>query len=190
MRHHAGVNQPDAPALSIAPATPEDAAACAEIYRWHVLNGVATFETEPPDAAEMATRLSRIQALDMPWLVMRDRARQVVGYAYAGPYHPRAAYRFTCENSVYLCHDQRGKGLGSALLAALLEACNARGLRQMVALISATEAASIALHARFGFAEAGRLASVGFKHGRWIDVVLMQRALGAGDSTIPGDTNA
>lgn len=177
---------PNIPAR-ILPACPDDVPAIAELYRWHVLNGVATFETEPPDAAEMASRLARVQALNMPWLAAKDDAGALLGYAYAAPFHARAAYRFTCENSVYLRHDLRGRGLGSALLARLLDACTAIGLRQMIALISAPETASIALHRKFGFTECGRLRSVGFKHGQWIDTVHMQRALGAGDSSLPED---
>jgi phosphinothricin acetyltransferase len=174
-------------AFLIAPARPGDAPAIAEIYGWHVRNGVATFETEAPDTAEIEARMVRVTAQGMPWITASDPAGTLLGYAYAAPFHPRAAYRFTCENSVYLRHDRRGEGLGSALLAALLEACEAIGLRQMIALISAPETASIALHRKFGFAEAGHLRSVGFKHGQWIDTVQMQRALGQGDSTFPED---
>lgn len=120
-----------------------------------------------------------------PWLAARTGDGELVGYAYAGPFHQRAAYRFACENSIYIRHDRLGQGTGTALLNALLPSCQAAGYRQMIALIAGTEPASLALHRRAGFVEAGRLASVGRKHGRWIDVIYMQRALGEGDSTPP-----
>lgn len=177
-------------AYSITPAQAIDAPGIAEIYAWHVLNGVATFETQPPDTAEIAARMAKVQGAGLPWLKAIDGTGALLGYAYAGPYHPRFAYRFTCENSIYLRHDQRGRGLGSALLSALIEASTVAGQRQMIALISGTEQASIALHRKFGFAPAGQLASVGFKHGQWIDTVLMQRTLGPGDTTFPEDAPA
>lgn len=172
-------------AFTIAPATPADAPEIAAIYAHHVLNGVATFETVPPSVEEIAARIGRVLDAGHPWLAARGIADDVLGYAYAGPFHARAAYRFTCEDSIYLRHDRLGQGIGSALLAALLEAAAGCGYRQMVALIAGSEDASIALHARAGFVEAGRLGSVGRKFGRWIDVIHMQRALGAGDGTPP-----
>lgn len=171
----------------IDPAVPADAPAIAEIYAHHVLHGTATFEIEPPDPAEILTRMDRSRAAGMPWLVARDRGGDILGYAYAAPFHARAAYRHTCENTIYIRHDRRGEGIGTALLTALLAACETAGLRQVVALIAGTEPASIALHAKAGFVEVGRLAGVGRKHGRWIDVVYMQRPLGEGDLTPPGD---
>ncbi len=173
------------PEVRIEPARPADAGAITALYAHHVLHGTATFEIEPPDAVEIAARMARLGAAGMPWLVARDREGALLGYAYAGPFHPRAAYRHTCENTVYIRHDRLRQGIGSALLEALLAACEAGGLRQMVALIAGTEPASVALHARAGFVEVGRLASVGRKHGRWIDVLYMQRALGAGDAAPP-----
>jgi len=113
---------------------------------------------------------------------------EVVGYAYATVYRGRSAYRFTAEDSIYVHHAHGRKGIGSALLAALIEACEAAGCRQMVAVIGDREnLASIRLHERFGFTPAGELASVGFKFGRWLDTVRMQRALGAGDTTLPDE---
>jgi L-amino acid N-acyltransferase YncA len=173
--------------LRIEPATPVDAAKIAALYSHHVLHGTATFETEPPDAAEIATRMEKLRAVGMPWLVARGAGGVLLGYAYAGPFHSRAAYRFTCENTIYIRHDRLGRGLGTALLKALLAACEARGLRQVVALIAGTEPASVALHAKAGFVEAGRLRSVGRKHGKWIDVLYMQLALGEGDATSPDE---
>lgn len=171
--------------VTITPATLDDAAAIAAIYAHHVLHGSATFETVPPDAAEIAARMQKVTDAGGPWLTARTGDGELVGYAYAGPFHQRAAYRFACENSIYIRHDRLGQGTGTALLNALLPACEAAGYRQMIALIAGTEPASLALHSRAGFVEAGRLASVGRKHGRWIDVVYMQRTLGEGDSTPP-----
>lgn len=169
----------------IAPASFVDAPAIAAIYAHHVRRGTATFEIEPPDADEIAARMAKVLDAGWPWLGARDAAGELVGYAYAGQFHPRPAYRFACEDSIYIRHDRLGQGIGTALLAALLEASQACGFRQMVALIAGTEPASVALHARAGFAEMGRLKSVGRKHGRWIDVLHMQRALGDGDGTPP-----
>jgi phosphinothricin acetyltransferase len=172
------------PTIAITPAAPEEAPAIAAIYAHHVLHGLATFETVPPDAAEMAARMGKIDEAGAPWLSARAEG-ELVGYAYAGPFRPRAAYRFSCENSIYVRHDQLGMGIGTALMNALLPACAAAGFRQVIAAIAGTEPASLALHCRAGFTQVGQLASVGRKHGRWIDVVYMQRALGDGDSTSP-----
>jgi phosphinothricin acetyltransferase len=171
--------------LRIEPATKADAAAIAELYAHHVLHGTATFETAPPDASEIAARMEKLRTAGMPWLVARDANGALLGYAYAGPFHSRAAYRYTCENTIYIRHDRLGRGLGTVLLEALLAACEACGLRQVVALIAGTEPASVALHAKAGFVEVGRLKSVGRKHGKWIDVLHMQLALGDGDATPP-----
>jgi L-amino acid N-acyltransferase YncA len=150
-----------------------------------VLHGTATFETVPPDPAEMASRLARVREAGSPWLVARDAAGNALGYAYAAQFRDRAAYRFACENSVYIRHDLRGQGIGTALLSALLAESETAGFRQMIAVIAGTEPASIALHARAGFERCGMLTAAGRKHGRWIDVVYMQRALGDGASTPP-----
>ena len=169
----------------IEPATPADAAGIARIYAHHVLHGTATFEIDPPDVAEIAARMDRLRAAGMPWLVARDGEGRLLGYAYAGPFHVRAAYRHTAENTIYIRRDKLGQGLGTALLAALLAACEACGVRQVIALIAGTEPASVALHAKAGFVEVGRLKGVGRKHGKWIDVLYMQRALGGGDASPP-----
>lgn len=175
--------------LTIISATPADAAEIAAIYGHHVLHGVATFEVEPPDAGEMARRIAHVLTGGYPWLVARDGTGKIAGYAYAGRFHPRAAYRFTCEDSIYLRHDMLGQGIGTALLAALIAAAEAGGLRQMIALIVAPiaegEGGSVPLHRRFGFAEIGRMTAAGRKHGRWLDVITMQRALGVGDTAPP-----
>ena len=169
----------------IEPATLADAPAIAAIYAHHVLHGTATFELVPPGADEMAARMTKGLGEGYPWLAARDGGGKLIGYACAGPFHARPAYRFTCEDSIYVRHDRLGEGTGAALLTALLSACEAAGLRQMIALIAGSEPASVALHARFGFVEAGRLLAAGRKHGRWIDVITMQRALGEGADTIP-----
>lgn len=169
----------------IARATLDDAPAVAEIYAHHVVHGTASFEIVPPTVAEISARIARVLDAGWPWLIARDAGGLVTGYAYAARMHARAAYRFTCEDSIYIRHDRRGEGIGSALLAALLPASEASGFRQMVALIAGTEPASVVMHARAGFAEVGRLRSVGRKHGQWIDVLHMQRALGQGDLAPP-----
>jgi L-amino acid N-acyltransferase YncA len=176
------------PRLTIRPAEPRDIPAIQAIYAHHVLHGIASFEEEPPDQAEMARRLADVLARGLPYLVAEDRpgSGAILGYAYAGPYRARPAYRFTLEDSVYVLPGKGGKGIGSTLLDELIRRCADLGYRQMVAVIgdSANEG-SIRLHARHGFREIGVLASVGFKHGRWVDSVFMQRALGAGDATLP-----
>jgi phosphinothricin acetyltransferase len=171
--------------FSLSPATAADAPAVAAIYAHHVLHGSATFETVPPEAAEIAARMARIADAGLPWLAARDAGGDLLGYAYAGPFHPRSAYRFTCEDSIYLHRDRLGQGIGTALLAALIVACTQAGQRQMIALVAGTEPASVALHARAGFVAAGHLRGVGRKHGRWIDLFHMQLALGEGDAAPP-----
>jgi phosphinothricin acetyltransferase len=168
-------------------ATEGDAGAIAAIYREHVLGGVASFETVPPDEAEIRARMAKVSGAGLPWLAARGTKDELLGYAYAGLYHPRPAYRLTCEDSIYIRNDRRGQGIGTALLATLIQASEAAGMRQMVALIAGTEAASVALHERAGFRHCGRFESVGRKFGQWLDVIHMQRALGPGSSTAPGE---
>lgn len=168
--------------IGLRAASEADLPAITAIYAHHVRTGTATFEIEPPDAAEMSRRWRDIVERGLPYLVAIDAA-DVVGYAYAGPYRPRPAYRYTVEDSIYIRADYAGQGIGSELLRALIVACERAGARQMVAVIGdAANAASIRVHAAAGFAHAGVLASVGWKFGRWLDVVLMQRALGIGDT--------
>ena len=171
--------------LTIVSATPTDAAEIAQIYAHHVLHGVATFEVEPPQPEEMARRIARVLIGGYPWLVAREASGRIAGYAYAGPFHSRAAYRFTCEDSIYLRADMSGQGIGAALLGALIAAAEAAGLRQMIAQIVAGDGGSVPLHRRFGFVETGRMTAVGRKHGRWLDVITMQRALGVGAAVAP-----
>lgn len=171
--------------VNIRPATASDVAAIARIYAEAVSNGTATFEIKAPDETEMARRLRTLVAGNYPYLVA-ERSAVVAGYAYAGPYHLRPAYNWTIEDSIYLDPEFRGQGIGRLLMRQLLADAEAGGFRQMVALIGdAGNTASIALHASAGFRPVGTLQSVGFKHGRWLDVVVMQRALGSADSNPP-----
>jgi L-amino acid N-acyltransferase YncA len=166
---------PDAPRLR--PASPGDLAAMAAIYEPEVRRGTATFELESPEAAEFGGRLAKLRAAGLPWLVAELDGR-VGGYAYAAPYRDRPAYRFTVEDSVYLAPDARGRGVGRRLLAAVIEAARDAGMRQMVAVIGdSANVASVRLHRGCGFADVGTLRDVGFKFGRWLDTVLMQRTL-------------
>jgi phosphinothricin acetyltransferase len=162
-----------------------DMPAVTAIYAHFVRHGTGTFEEVPPSLDEMRTRRAHILADGMPYLVAElDGA--VVGYAYATVYRARSAYRFTAEDSIYVHHEHGKAGIGSALLAELIERCEADGCRQMVAIIGdRANRASIALHERFGFRPAGELEAVGFKFGQWIDTIRMQRALGAGNAKPP-----
>jgi L-amino acid N-acyltransferase YncA len=155
------------------------------IYSPYVRNSFATFEELPPTVDELRNRRDTMRALQMPHLVA-ELDGVVVGYCYAGPYRLRPAYRFTVENSVYLADGFGTRGIGTALMTALIGRCEAGPWRQMVAVIGdSANAASIALHRRLGFRHVGTLEAVGFKLGRWVDTVFMQRALGEGSST-PG----
>lgn len=171
--------------IAIAPASPADATEIAEIYAHHVLHGTASYETVPPDAEEILARMAKITVPGWPWLVARDPDGTMLGYAYASQFRDRAAYRYACEISIYIRHDRRGRGIGKMLLTALIAASEDYGFRQMIAVIGGGEPASIALHAALGFAHAGTMTGIGRKHGRWLDTVYMQRALGPGDSAPP-----
>jgi phosphinothricin acetyltransferase len=166
-------------------AQPEDLPAIHAIYAHHVLGGLASFEEEPPSPAELRRRYDEVRARKLPYLAAElDGA--VAGYGYCAPYRARSAYRYALEDSVYVRHDAHGRGVGRALLAELIRACEALGYRQMVAIIGdSAHAASIGLHESQGFLRVGTLRAVGFKFGRWVDSVIMQRPLGAGDSTKP-----
>lgn len=168
----------DRPTARLRPARVEDIPQITEIYAHHVRYGSASFEEVPPAPAEMAQRLADIRAAGLPWLVA-ERAGELVGYAYAGPYRTRTAYRFTVEDSVYLDRGAQGCGLGRLLLGAVIDEATRGGRRQMVAVIGDSgNIASIRLHAALGFRTVGTLTDVGFKFGRWLDSVLMQRPLG------------
>jgi L-amino acid N-acyltransferase YncA len=165
-------------ACAIREAREEDMAAVQAIYAHHVLHDTASFEEEPPSVAEMMRRRGVVIERGLPYLVA-ERNSAVVGYSYAMPYHGRSAYRFTIEDSVYIDHRFMRAGIGRALLSSLVDRCAAGQWRQMIAVIGDSgNVGSIALHASLGFRHAGALRNVGFKFGRWIDSVLMQRDLG------------
>jgi phosphinothricin acetyltransferase len=172
--------------VTLRPAKTADIPAITRIYAHAVEHGTASFELTPPDETEMARRMRDLMGKGFPYLVAEIDG-VLAGYAYAGPFRSRPAYRLTVENSVYIAPDTHRRGIGRALLTALIEAAQANGFRQMIAVIgdSARQAASIGLHEALGFRHVGILEHVGFKHGRWLDSVLMQRALGPGASTNP-----
>lgn len=164
-----------------------DIEAIAAIYGHHVLHGLASFEEVPPPVEEMARRRGDILTRGLPYLVAELDGR-VLGYCYAGPFRPRIGYRYSLEDSIYIEEGQRGRGLGRALLAPLLERCAELGYRQMIAVIGGRETvASIRLHERLGFSHVGTFNAIGFKFGRWVDTVLMQRALGPGAQSLPAN---
>jgi L-amino acid N-acyltransferase YncA len=162
--------------LVIRPYSPADIPAVTRIYGHYVRDTVITFETEEPDEAEMANRFSTIAGKAHP-LLIAEQDGAVLGYAYASTYRPRAAYRFTCEDSIYLAPDAVGKGLGGLLLTRLIEDSTRAGLKQMLAVITAERANSIRLHEKHGFRFVGRYEALGYKFDRWLDIVHMQRAL-------------
>lgn len=153
-----------------------DVPALAAIYAHYVVNTAITFDVEPPTELDMAEKFGAMRAAGHPVLVAA-RGDEVLGYGYASVYRPRPAYRFTCEDSIYLAPSATGQGLGRRMMGELIAAARAAGFRQMIAVITADTAASIALHARCGFREVGRYEAVGFKFNAWHDVVHMQRAL-------------
>ena len=172
-------------ALEIRPALEADLPAVTAIYQHAVRHGTATFELVPPDLPEMTRRYRALMDGGYPYFVAELGGR-VAGYAYAGAYRPRPAYRFTVENSIYLDPSSHRRGIGLKLLQRLILECEARGFRQMIAVIGDSEqAASIAVHAAAGFYYVGTFPHVGYKFGRWLDTVLMQRALGPGSTTAP-----
>lgn len=171
---------------AIRPAKTSDIPAITRIYAHAVEFGTASFELAPPDETEMARRMHELMGRGFPYIVAEIEGR-LAGYAYAGPYRARPAYRFTVEDTVYIAPDMQRRGVGRVLLAALIEAAETGGYRQMIAVIgdSTRQAPSIGLHEALGFRRAGILDHVGFKHGRWLDSLLMQRALGEGGKTEP-----
>ena len=197
-RHTGGMHLSTAPCSSSYPflappqvrdATEADLPAIQAIYAHHVLHGLASFEEVPPGVDELRTRHAAVRAAGLPYLVA-DVDGAVAGYAYATLYRPRSAYRHTVEDSVYVAQGMAGRGIGAALLSAVITSCEAGPWRQMLATIGQGDAnrGSIALHTRMGFARIGALRSVGFKHGQWLDTVLMQRPLGTGDGALPRPT--
>jgi phosphinothricin acetyltransferase len=173
------------PGFDIRPSESADVDAITRIYAHAVLTGTATFEIDPPDAAEMACRRRALLDAGYPYVVAVTDER-VVGYAYAGPYRTRPAYHWSVEDSIYVAPEFHRRGIGHALLARLIAEAERRGFRQMIAVVGdSQQVPSIELHRVLGFTLVGTLVSVGFKHGRWLDTVLMQRPLGRGDVTPP-----
>ena len=171
--------------LQIRPSQDGDIAAITTIYAHHVLHGTGTFEIDPPTEADMAQRRADVLARGLPWLVA-ERDGQVLGFAYANWFKPRPAYRFTAEDSIYVADTARGSGVGRALLQALVVQAQADGLRKLIAVIGdSANAGSIGLHRALGFTEVGVLRAMGWKHGAWRDIVLMEKPLGAADSIAP-----
>jgi L-amino acid N-acyltransferase YncA len=170
-------------ALRIRASTAADVPSITRIYAHAVLHGTGTFELEAPDEAEMGRRREDVIGKNLPWLVA-ERGTTVLGYAYANHFRPRRAYRFCLEDSIYLAPEAQGQGVGRALLAELLSQCEARGARQMLAVIGdSANAASVGVHRACGFTPCGQFDAAGWKFDRWLDVVLMQRALGPGAGT-------
>ena len=171
--------------MEVRAAAQGDLAAIHAIYAHHVLRGLATFEEVPPDVEEIRRRHQDVTGRGLPYLVAAERG-EILGYGYCAPYRARSAYRYALEDSIYIKDGHLGKGIGTRLLGELLRICEGLGYRQVVAVIGdSANAGSIALHARLGFLRVGTLRSTGFKFGRWVDSVLMQRPLGAGDGAPP-----
>ncbi len=177
--------------ISIRAATTADIERITEIYADAVLNGTATYELEPPGRAEMAARFESLTAGGFPYLVANDAAGRVLGYAYAGPFRPRPAYRFIVEDSVYVAPEAKGQGIGGLLMDHLIEASRRLGFRQIVAVIGDGHAgsASVKLHEKLGFAHSGKLVGSGYKHGRWLDTVFMQLEMNGG-AAVPPDPDS
>jgi len=167
----------------------DDVPALRRIYEDAVLHGTATYELVPPDEAEMTARFRNLTGQGYPYIVAVDAQGEVVAYAYAGPFRARPAYRWSVEDSIYLAPEAQGKGMGTALLGRLLELCEEKGFRQMIAVIGGSDhQPSIKLHERVGFRHIGIFEGSGFKFGRWIDTVFMQYRLGDGNGTMPDET--
>lgn len=174
---------------TIRPACDEDIPRITAIYTHHVLHGTGTFETTPPSSAEMANRQADVLAKNLPYLVLED-AGQVQGFAYCNWFKPRPAYRFSAEDSIYMAPDIGGKGWGRLLLNELATQAERAGVRKLIAVIGdSANAGSIGVHHTLGFTQVGILKSCGWKFGRWLDVVLMEKAIGAGDSSTPEAIN-
>jgi phosphinothricin acetyltransferase len=171
--------------VEVRPAILSDLPAIQPIYAHHVLHGLATFEEEPPSVEELERRFRDVTGRGLPYLVA-EADGIVAGYGYCAPYRPRSAYRYALEDSIYVRPDMTGRGIGRRLLEGLIRRCEGLGYRQMIAVIGdSANAGSIGVHAACGFLRVGTLRSAGFKFGRWVDSVFMQRPLGPGDSTRP-----
>jgi L-amino acid N-acyltransferase YncA len=173
--------------VTIRTARASDITRITAIYADAVLHGTASYEIAPPPQAEMAARFEAIIAAGFPWLVAEAEAGTILGYAYASHFRTRPAYRWMVEDSIYVAPDAKGRGLGTRLLSPLIDECTRLGFRQMVAVIGdgAVNVASVRLHAKLGFSHCGSIVGSGFKHGRWLDTVLMQLAMNGGNATLP-----
>lgn len=170
----------------IRPSRDDDVAAITRIYAHHVLHGTGTFETTPPTEAEMAQRRADVLGKTLPWLVLEDDDGQVIGYAYGNWFKPRPAYRFSVEDSIYLAPEAAGRGLGRLLLAELVAVLERSGIRKVMAVIGDSDnAGSVGVHRALGFEHVGTVKACGWKFGRWLDIVLMERAIGEADRTPP-----
>lgn len=176
--------------IMIRHALPGDLDRITQIYADAVLNGTASYELEPPTRTEMGERFEALMDGGYPYLVA-EREGAIVGYAYAGPFRARPAYRFIVEDSIYIAPEAKGAGIGKALMQALIDETTALGFRQIVAVIGDghAESASVRLHERLGFHHTGRMEGSGYKHGRWLDTVFMQLAMNGG-ATLPPDANS
>lgn len=175
-------------AYALRPATSDDVAAVTAIYAHAVLHGTATYEIDPPDEAEMRARFEALRRQSYPYIVACDVHGTVAGYAYAGPFRARPAYRWSVEDSIYIDPAHKGAGLGVMLIDRLVELCEEAGFRQMIAVIGgADHTPSIRIHEKAGFSRIGVFEGSGFKFGRWIDTLLMQRRLGEGNASIPDE---
>ena len=162
-----------------------DVSVITEIYRESVMNGIGTYELDPPSEIEMTARFNTIATQNYPYLIAEDENGAILGYAYASPFRTRAAYRYLAEDSVYVSSEARGLGIGGRLLDTLLSRTASLGIRQMVAVIGGANPASVAVHEKAGFKHVGRMPASGFKFGEWVDTVFMQIELDEGADTIP-----
>lgn len=171
--------------FTVRDATTDDAGAISRMYEPYVLDSTATFETEPPDTDECARRILEAQERNYPYLVVEGPEGRLVAFGFAQRYGPRIGYRYSVETTTFVHRDNLGQGIGTLVVAALVEACEALGYRQAFAVIAESEPASVVVHARAGYRPVGTLTSAGWKHGRWLDVFIMQRKLGEGNDTLP-----
>lgn len=173
------------PSATLRPAHESDMGAISAIYAHHVVHGTGTFEATPPSTSDMLKRWVDVRTKGLPWLCAEVKG-QVVGFAYANWFRPREAFRFCAEDSIYIAPEMIGHGLGRALLSELMQQCEAAGLRKMVAVVGdSANQSSVGLHLAMGFSHAATLPSCGWKHDRWLDIVILERWLGTGDSTPP-----
>ncbi len=171
---------------SVRASTPQDLPAITRIYAHHVLHGTGSFETEAPSEAEMTRRRDEVLSRQLPYLVAEDDDGQILGFAYANWFKARPAYRFSAEDSIYVADGQHGRGLGRLLMDALIEHCEAAGVRKLIAVIGdSNNLGSVGVHRAAGFSQVGVMRSVGWKFGRWLDIVMMEKTLGDGDNSAP-----